>query len=67
MTTNCILFKDRAASLAGLIDLLHFSLDADTPALHDEIRGRKLAHLLETVPLALANGLFPRPAFHLHR
>lgn len=60
MTTNCILFKDRAASLAGLIDLLHFSLDADTPALHDEIRGAKsFAHVLESVPLALANGLVP--------
>jgi Radical SAM superfamily/4Fe-4S single cluster domain len=60
MTTNCILFKDRAASLAGLIDLLHFSLDADTAALHDEIRGAKsFADVLESVPLALANRLVP--------
>ena len=60
MTTNCILFKDRAASLSGLIDLLHFSLDADTPALHDEIRGAKsFARVLESIPLALGNRLVP--------
>lgn len=40
VTTNCLIFPERAKELAGLIDLLHFSIDADTAELHDAIRGR---------------------------
>ncbi|NLG19523.1 MAG: radical SAM protein [Fibrobacter sp.] len=39
VTTNCILFPDSAPALKGLVDLLHFSLDADKAELHDHIRG----------------------------
>jgi len=41
VTTNCILYPEKAGQLAGLVDYLHFSLDAATPEKHDAIRGRK--------------------------
>jgi MoaA/NifB/PqqE/SkfB family radical SAM enzyme len=60
VTTNAILFKEMAAQLAGLIDLLHFSIDADTQELHDEIRGcRSFDKVIEAVPAARANNLVP--------
>jgi MoaA/NifB/PqqE/SkfB family radical SAM enzyme len=60
VTTNCLLFPDRAKELAGLIDLLHFSIDADTPDLHDSIRGRaSYQKVMESIPIALANRLVP--------
>jgi MoaA/NifB/PqqE/SkfB family radical SAM enzyme len=60
VTTNCIVFPDRAASLAGLIDLLHFSLDADSQALHDRLRGAEsYDSVIESIPIALSNGLVP--------
>ena len=60
ITTNCLTFKDRAKELSGLVDLLHFSLDADTEALHNEIRGSSsYTSVLESIPLALANNLVP--------
>ncbi len=60
VTTNCLLFPERVKELAGLIDLLHFSLDADTPEMHDAIRGRRSFHLvLESIDLALKNRLAP--------
>ncbi len=39
VTTNCILFKSRAKELAGLVDLLHFSIDSDNADQHNELRG----------------------------
>ncbi|MGM0442865.1 MAG: radical SAM protein [Fibrobacterota bacterium] len=39
VTTNTLLFEKRAQELAGLIDLLHFSIDSDVPAQHNRIRG----------------------------
>jgi MoaA/NifB/PqqE/SkfB family radical SAM enzyme len=60
ITTNCIVFKNRAPALAGKVDLLHFSLDADTEKLHNEIRGADcFASVLESIPIALANNLVP--------
>jgi MoaA/NifB/PqqE/SkfB family radical SAM enzyme len=60
VTTNCLLFPERAAELAGLIDLLHFSLDADTAALHDAIRGRRsFDRVMESIDCALENRLVP--------
>jgi MoaA/NifB/PqqE/SkfB family radical SAM enzyme len=60
ITTNCLLFPERAKDLAGLVDLLHFSLDADTAGLHDAIRGRRsFGHVLESIDLALQNRLVP--------
>lgn len=60
VTTNCLLFKERVHELAGLIDLLHFSLDGDTRHVHDEIRGvASFDRVLECIPLAKKNQLYP--------
>jgi MoaA/NifB/PqqE/SkfB family radical SAM enzyme len=60
VTTNCLLFPARVKELAGLIDLLHFSIDADTPELHDALRGkRSFGLVLESIDLALHNRLVP--------
>jgi MoaA/NifB/PqqE/SkfB family radical SAM enzyme len=60
VTTNCLLFPERAKELTGLVDLLHFSLNADTAGLHDAIRGRRsFDHVLESIDLALQNRLVP--------
>lgn len=60
VTTNCILFEQRAHELAGLIDLLHFSLDADTPVRHNQIRGcNSFDSVTKSIAAALKNNLFP--------
>jgi MoaA/NifB/PqqE/SkfB family radical SAM enzyme len=60
VTTNCIAFPHRARELAGLIDLLHFSLDADTPPLHNRLRGAdSYDRVIESIPIALENRLVP--------
>ncbi len=60
VTTNCILFCKRVHELAGLIDLLHFSLDADNAELHDHIRGVKsFDAVVASIEPALAAGLRP--------
>ncbi len=60
VTTNCILFKKRAPELKGLIDLLHFSIDADSASLHNEVRGAdSYASVMESIPIALAHDLVP--------
>jgi MoaA/NifB/PqqE/SkfB family radical SAM enzyme len=60
VTTNCLLFPQRAAELAGLIDLLHFSIDADTPELHNVIRGcPSHQKVVDSIDIALKNDLVP--------
>lgn len=60
VTTNTILFPKRVHELAGLIDLLHFSIDADNQSLNDDIHGSESYQaVMESVPLALANNLVP--------
>ncbi|MFW6245078.1 MAG: radical SAM protein [Fibrobacterota bacterium] len=60
VTTNCLLFPERVKELAGLIDLLHFSIDADTAELHDRIRGcRSYDRVIESIDSALKNKLYP--------
>ncbi|HNW59531.1 MAG TPA: radical SAM protein [bacterium] len=39
LTTNALLYRERAAELAGRVDFLHFSLDAASAADHDRLRG----------------------------
>jgi len=39
VTTNCLLYPKRAREIAGLVDLLHFSLDSPVAREHDAIRG----------------------------
>jgi MoaA/NifB/PqqE/SkfB family radical SAM enzyme len=60
VTTNCILFEERARDLAGKIDLLHFSIDADNAQLHNRIRGcDSYDAVIRSIPAALDHGLAP--------
>jgi len=60
VTTNCLLFEERAEELAGLIDLPHFSIDADDAGLHDKIRGCKsYDSVLRSIDAAIANRIYP--------
>lgn len=60
ITTNTMNFKRRAPELSGLIDLLHFSLDADSAELHDKIRGVKSFHsVMEAIKIAKDHNLTP--------
>ncbi len=60
ITTNCLLYPERAMELKGLIDLLHFSLDSLNEAENDTIRG-KGAFSAATESLYLAKQLGERP------
>jgi MoaA/NifB/PqqE/SkfB family radical SAM enzyme len=60
VTTNCLLFEERAVELVGLVDLLHFSIDADNAETHDKIRGvESYQHVINSIDTALANKLYP--------
>jgi MoaA/NifB/PqqE/SkfB family radical SAM enzyme len=60
VTTNCLLFPERAKSLNGLIDLLHFSLDGDSAEIHDKIRGvPSFQTVLKSIDIAIENHLYP--------
>jgi MoaA/NifB/PqqE/SkfB family radical SAM enzyme len=60
VTTNCICFPERARELNGLVDLLHFSLDADNEALHNRLRGSdSFGKVMQSIPAALSNNLAP--------
>ena len=60
VTTNCLLFENRVNELKGLVDLLHFSIDADTAQLHDKIRGvTSYQHVLNSIDTAVKNRLYP--------
>jgi MoaA/NifB/PqqE/SkfB family radical SAM enzyme len=60
VTTNCLLFPRRAKELTGLVDLLHFSIDADTPELHDAIRGcASYQKVIDSIDIALSHRLVP--------
>ncbi len=39
VTTNCLLYPKRAKEIKGLVDLLHFSIDAPNRETHDALRG----------------------------
>lgn len=60
VTTNCLLFEKRVDQLKGKIDLLHFSIDADTAELHDRIRGVKsFSAVMQSIDIALKNKMYP--------
>jgi MoaA/NifB/PqqE/SkfB family radical SAM enzyme len=61
VTTNCLLFKERANELKGLVDLLHFSIDADSAPLHDKIRGGidSYSRVLDSINIAVENKQYP--------
>jgi MoaA/NifB/PqqE/SkfB family radical SAM enzyme len=60
ITTNCLLYPKYAERLQGLVDMLHFSLDAPDRETHDAIRGVKCYdHVLRSIDLALELGERP--------
>jgi len=60
VTTNCLLFEERAKDLAGLIDLPHFSIDADSAELHDKIRGcQSYEKVIRSIDAAIASRIYP--------
>jgi MoaA/NifB/PqqE/SkfB family radical SAM enzyme len=60
VTTNTLLFPKRAHELVGLIDLLHFSIDADNPDLNNKIHGGKtFDSVMKSIDIALSNNLVP--------
>ncbi len=60
VTTNGLLYPKRAAQMKGLVDLLHFSIDAPYPGAHDRSRGvRCFNRLLQSIEVALEIGERP--------
>lgn len=60
MTTNTILYLQKAHEIRGLVDFLNFSLDGPDAETHDQSRGVKIFdNLVESVNLALELGEYP--------
>lgn len=60
VTTNCLLYPQRAREIAGLVDLLHFSLDSMDAAENDRLRGRhSFASVMTSVSMARMLGEKP--------
>lgn len=68
LTTNGILYADRARQLQGLVDRLCFSLDYPTAEMHDRSRGEECFHLaIKAIKLAQELGQKPIICFTLTR
>jgi MoaA/NifB/PqqE/SkfB family radical SAM enzyme len=64
LTTNGLLYPQRADELRGLVSFLHFSLDGATAPVHDHWRGRAAFDLVMTsIEKALALGERPDITF----
>ncbi len=62
VTTNCLLYPEKAESLKGLVDFLHFSLDAMDEEENDRLRGKNsFASAMESIEIAKELG--ERPDF----
>jgi len=60
VTTNCLLYPKKAESLKGLIDMLHFSLDAADAEQHNKLRRAPcFDFVLQSIEKALALGERP--------
>ena len=60
VTTNCLLYPQRAEKLKGLIDLLHFSLDSMNEEENDRLRGKgSYAGVMKSIEIAKALGQRP--------
>lgn len=60
VTTNTLLYPKMADRLAGLIDMLHFSLDSADEEAHNASRGVEcFAHLLQSIDIAQSLGERP--------
>ena len=66
VTTNTLLYPQRARELAGKVDLLHFSLDASTAEDHDALRGVPcFDRVMQSLDLAQSLGEKPDLLFTL--
>jgi MoaA/NifB/PqqE/SkfB family radical SAM enzyme len=64
VSTNALLYPRRARELAGLVNLLHFSIDAVRPDLHDRLRGiPSFDKVMESLDVALSLGEKPELLF----
>jgi len=64
VSTNALLYPKRARELSGLINLLHFSIDAARPDLHDRLRGvPSFDRVMEALDVALTLGEKPELLF----
>ena len=60
VTTNGLLYPKKANQLAGLVDMLHFSLDSSIPEQHNQMRGVNcFEYILQSIEIA--KGLGERP------
>lgn len=60
VTTNTLLYPKMAGRLKGLVDMLHFSLDAPDEESHNKSRGVELfGHFMESLKIASALGERP--------
>ncbi|PMB51293.1 molybdenum cofactor biosynthesis protein MoaA [Fischerella thermalis CCMEE 5201] len=60
ITTNTILYPQKAKEIQGLVDFLNFSLDGADAETHDHSRGVKIFdNLVESVKIAKSLGEFP--------
>lgn len=60
MTTNTILYPQKAKEIRGLVDFLNFSLDGANAETHDQSRGVQIFEtLVSSVELALELGEYP--------
>lgn len=68
VTTNCLLYPERAEELNGLIDLLHFSLDSLDETENDQIRGKgSFASVMQSIEIAKNLGERPDLLFTVTR
>jgi MoaA/NifB/PqqE/SkfB family radical SAM enzyme len=64
LTTNALLYPQRAHELAGLVDFMHFSIDAAEADLHNRLRGADaFAAVLNSLDLARSMGEKPDMTF----
>ncbi len=60
LTTNCLLYPKWAEKLAGLVDMLHFSLDSPDREAHNASRGVACYdHVMESIVIAKSLGERP--------
>ena len=60
VTTNCLLYPQKAKDIKGLVDFLHFSLDSANSELHDRLRGIPCYDkVMESIDIALTIGERP--------
>ncbi len=64
VTTNCLSYPERAKEISGLVNFLHFSLDALNPSLHNHIRGHNAFDaVMNSIDIALSLGEKPDVLF----